>query len=55
VGGSRLEVVADNALYASSRFESMLPITVQYVMDCWQECAHISEITGYPYNCSKAA
>jgi hypothetical protein len=51
--GSPQEVVADNSLYASSRFEPILPITVQYVMNCWQECAHISEITGYAYNCSQ--
>jgi hypothetical protein len=42
-----------DGLYEISQHRPLLPVTVQFIMSCWKECMHISQVTGYNYNCSQ--
>lgn len=44
--------LSPDGLYEVSQFRPMLPATVELIMGCWKECAHISQVTGYHYNCT---
>jgi hypothetical protein len=52
VSGSPEIQVSRTGLYEVSRYRPLLPATVQHIMDCWKECTHISQVSGYAYNCS---
>mmetsp|Transcript_25741 Transcript_25741/g.56970 ORF Transcript_25741/g.56970 Transcript_25741/m.56970 type:complete len:398 (+) Transcript_25741:165-1358(+) len=40
-------------LYAMSNNQPMLQSSKQLIMECWNECGRISQLTGWEYNCSQ--